>query len=46
MTFGIHEVKIVQVRGHWEVYINGMFFCSADSYFEAVDELRKEYGDI
>ena len=39
MGTGIHEVKIEQVRGHWEVHLNGEFFCSADSYSEAVNEL-------
>ena len=45
MPTGIHEVKIHQTRGHWEVYINGEFFCSADSYTEAVNELFETYGD-
>lgn len=36
------EIKIVQNRGHWEVYLNGEFFCSADSYIEAARELDKE----
>lgn len=39
----IHEVKIKQVRGHWEVYVNGEFFCSTDSYVEAVNELYEAY---
>lgn len=44
MANGIHEVNIAQVGGHWEVYINGEFFCSADSYTEAVGEIRSVYG--
>ena len=32
------EVKITQVRGHWEIYLDGEFYCSADSYTEAVEE--------
>ena len=34
----ILEVQIKQIRGHWEVYVNGKFFCTADSYVEAVKE--------
>lgn len=44
MPSGINEVKIEQTRGYWEVYINGEFFCSADSYIEAVNELYDTYG--
>lgn len=44
MPIGVREVRIMQVAGHWEVHINGEFFCSADSYTEAVRELRDEYG--
>lgn len=33
-----HDVKIEQVKGHWEVYLDGEFYCSADSYTEAVNE--------
>lgn len=39
----ISEVQIKQIHGHWEVYINGEFFCSADSYLEAVNELYDSY---
>ena len=39
----IHNVKIEQVRGHWEVSINGDFFCSTDSYSEALNELWAAY---
>lgn len=34
-------VNIAPKRGHWEVHINGKFFCSADTFNEAV----KEYQD-
>lgn len=44
MANGIYEVKIEQVRGHWEVFVNSEFFCSADSYVEAVNELYEVYG--
>ena len=32
------KIKITQVRGHWEVYLDGEFYSSADSYTEAVEE--------
>ena len=38
MENNIQEVKIIQVRGHWEVYLDGEFYCSADSYIEAGEE--------
>lgn len=33
------DVQIKQIRDHWEVYVNGEFFCSSDSHIEAVNEL-------
>lgn len=43
MIASIKEVSIKRVRGHWEVYVNGEFLCSADSYVEAVNELYEAY---
>lgn len=43
MRSKIHDVVIKEVRGYWEVYVNGEFFCSADSYIEAVNELYEAY---
>jgi hypothetical protein len=43
MAIDIHEISIKQVRGYWEVHINGRFFCSADSYTEAVNEVKAIY---
>lgn len=43
MTTTVRDVQIKQVRGHWEVYINGEFFCTADSYIEAVKEVYETY---
>lgn len=37
------EIKIKQVRGHWEVYVNDRFYCSADTYDEALKEVREFY---
>lgn len=34
--------KIISVRGHYEVHHDGKFFCSADTYSEAVKEIDKE----
>ena len=39
MPNGTNEVKIIQTRGHWEVYVDGKFYCSTDSYTEAINEL-------
>lgn len=35
--------KIVPISGHFEVHINGKFYCSADTWKEADDEI-KEYA--
>ena len=35
--------KIVPIRGHYEVHINGKFYCSADTWREADNEI-KEYA--
>lgn len=40
------NIKQVGLDGHWEVHINGEFFCSADSYLEALNEIVAEYGLI
>ena len=44
MIKDIEDVKINQVRGYWEVYIDGKFFCTSDSYSEAVKEIYEVYG--
>ena len=43
MGADIHEISIKQVRGYWIVHVNGNFFCTADSYSEAIKEIRKVY---
>ena len=43
MTTGIHDITIKQVRDHFEVYINGEFFCTTDSYIEAINEVFEAY---
>ena len=32
--------KIQPARGHFEVYINGKFYCSADDWKEATKEVE------
>lgn len=36
------EYEIKNVCGHYEVYVNGRWFCSADTTQEAIRELQKE----
>lgn len=33
--------KIVPHYGHFQVFINGVFFCSADTMSEAIREVEK-----
>ena len=35
------ELKVVNVRGHYEVYYKGKFICSGDTMSEAVREAEK-----
>ena len=35
------DFEIVNERGHWNVYLNGQFQCSCDSYQEAEGELKE-----
>ena len=39
----IHNVEIEQVRGYWEVRVDGKFFCTADTQLEAIRELEHVY---
>ena len=39
------QYDIIARGGHYEVYHNGEFFCSADSYGEAIREIGKEYAN-
>lgn len=43
MEIDNHEFLLKRVFGHWEVYVDGVFFCSADSQLEAVKELYEAY---
>lgn len=33
--------RIVPYRGHYEVHIDGKFYCSADTWREADNEIRE-----
>ena len=33
--------KIIPIKEHYVVYINGKFYCSADTWNEAVKEIEK-----
>ena len=35
-------INIKRINGHYMVYVNRKFFCSTDTFSEAVDELKKE----
>lgn len=35
------ELRVINVRGHYEVYYNGKFICSGDTATEAVREAEK-----
>lgn len=35
------SIRVIPVRGHYEVYINGLFVCSEDTYYRAVKEAEK-----
>ena len=45
----MEHYKIVMRNGHYEIYICGKFYCSADSMNEAIDEverfLKEEFSD-
>ena len=38
------QYDIIADRGHYIVYVEGKFFCTADSVNEAVKEIQKEFG--
>ena len=37
--------RIIDKYGHYEVYIDGKFFCSADAITEAIHEVVNNYLD-
>lgn len=36
----VESCVIKQNQGHYDLYINGRFYCSADTYTEAAHELE------
>lgn len=44
MTAEMYKVDILPKHGYWVAYVNGEFFCSADSFLEAVKEVESVYG--
>lgn len=38
--------RIVPTRGHYEIYINGKFYCSADNMMEAVKEIEEYRREV
>lgn len=37
-----NNIQIVHEGNHYNVYVAGTFFCEADMYEEAVNELKEE----
>ena len=42
----IPDYKIVSVQGHYNVFINGKFYCSADTYYEAESEIKEYINEM
>lgn len=38
------KYRIINVNGHYEIYINGKFYCSTDNMVEAAKEIEL-YGN-
>lgn len=37
------DYQIFEKYGHYEVYVDGKFFCSADTVTEAIHEVANDY---
>lgn len=37
----MRDYEIKRVKEHYELYIDGVFYCSADTFMEAAEELEK-----
>lgn len=37
------DCRVINNCGHYEVYIGGKFFCSADTITEAIQEVENDY---
>ena len=42
----IHDYQIFSEDGHYVVYINGDFWCTADTFKEATDEVELYYNEV
>lgn len=40
------DPRIIPVNGHYEVYVDGNFYCSADTKAEAEHEIQTDFGLI
>ncbi len=38
--------RIIPVHGHFEAHINGKFYCSADTWKEADDEIKNYVNTV
>lgn len=41
MAKAISEYEVKNVRGHWEVYVDGKFICSEDKWTDAIREAEE-----
>ena len=39
----VMDYRIINNHGHYEVYIDGKFYCSADTVTEAIHEVVNDY---
>lgn len=37
------DIRIIRVQDHYEVWIDGKFYCSADTMMEAFEEVKRRY---
>lgn len=38
-------IEVLQVRGHYEVWVHGEFYCSCDNLTEVVEEVNGLVGE-
>ena len=39
------EYDIKPIHGHFEVYVNGKFYCTTDTMAEAMEEIEKAFDN-
>lgn len=42
----INNYEIFSKDGHYEVYINNEFYCTADTFQEGLDEVETYYNEV